>query len=416
MRLLDPAVYAIATALGVGLLIGIERERSKGTGPQRGPGGVRTFALVALAGALAGLAGEGWLVAAGLAVVGAYGTVAYLRASPDDPGLTTEVALVVTYLVGALAMHSSALAAGVGVVVAIVLAARSRLHRFVRERLSERELDDGLLLAAAALVVLPLLPDRAIDPWGVLNPHVIWLLAVLVMAINAAGYVALRTLGVRRGLPLAGLAAGFVSSTATHGAMGSRARAEPQLLGASAAGAALSSVATVVQMLLILGITNLEVLRQLVVPMLLAGVAAVGWGTWNTFHSLRAGGDATVAPGRAFDVRTALVFTGTVTIVMLAAALLTAELGSTGGVVGVIVAGLADTHAAAASGAQLAATGRLEASQAAVAVLGAFSVNSGGKLVVSYATGGTAFGNRVLPGLVAMVALAWLGAWVVSLA
>lgn len=411
---MDPSVYAIATALGAGLLIGIERERSKGTGPDRGPGGVRTFALVALAGALAALAGNAWVVAAGLLVVGGYGAAAYVRSASDDPGLTTEIALAVTFLIGALAVHATMVAAGVGVVVAIVLAARTRLHRFVREKLSERELGDGLLLAAAALVVLPLLPDRAVDPWGVLNPRVIWLLAVLVMAINAAGYVALRTLGVRRGLPLAGLAAGFVSSTATHGAMGSRARAEPQLRGAAVAGAALSSVATVAQLLIVVGVTNAALLRTLAFPMLLAGVAAVAWGVWNTLHSLRAGGDASVAPGRPFDVRTALVFTATVSVVMLAAALLTAELGAAGGIVGVIVAGLADTHAAAASAASLAASGKLDTGHAAVAVLGAFSVNSAGKLLVSYATGGAAFGHRMLPGLVTMVALAWLGAWVVG--
>ncbi len=408
---LPAPVYSIGTALGIGLLIGSERERAKGSGPGRAPGGVRTFTLAALAGVVAALGGGLWLAAAALAVLGAYAIAGYFRTRGDDPGLTTEVALVVTFLLGVLAAEAPALAAGTGVIVAIVLAARTRLHRLVRDQLSGRELGDGLLLAAAALVVLPLLPNRAVDPWGVFNPHVIWLLAVLVMAINAAGYVALRTFGVHRGLPIAGLAAGFVSSTVTHGAMGSRARAQPELLGAAAAGAALSSVATVVQLLLVLAVANAAMLRALLLPMLLAGVAAIAWGAFNTVRSLRSPGDASVAPGRAFDVRTALLFTATVTAVMLIAAVLADQLGPAGGAFGIVVAGLADTHAATASAASLAAGGALDARTGALAALGAFSVNAGGKLVASYATGGRAFGNRVLPGIVLMVALAWLGAW-----
>jgi uncharacterized membrane protein (DUF4010 family) len=411
---LPAPVYAIAAALGIGLLVGSERERSKGTGTDRGPGGIRTFTMAALSGVVAALAGSGWIAAAALGVLGAYAVAAYLRSRAEDPGLTTEVALVVTFLLGVLAARSPALAAGIGVVVAVVLASRSRLHRLVRDQLTDRELADGLLLAAAALVVLPLLPNRAVDPWGVFNPHVIWLLAVLVMAVNAAGYVALRTFGIRRGLPMAGLAAGFVSSTVTHGAMGSRARAQPELLGAAVAGAALSSVATVVQLLLVLAVSNPGMLRALVLPMALAGAAAVAWGALNTFRSLRTAGDAHVAPGRAFEIRTALVFTATVAAVLLIAAVLADQLGAAGGAFGIVVAGLADTHAATASAASLALGGALDARTAVLATLGAFSLNAGGKLVVSYTTGGAAFGNRVLPGILLMVALAWLGAWIAS--
>jgi uncharacterized membrane protein (DUF4010 family) len=411
---LPPPVYSIATALGVGLLVGSERERAKGTTAGRAPGGIRTFALASLAGVASALGGGATLACAALLVVGGFAVAGYLRTRDEDPGLTTEVALVVVFLLGVLAADAPALAAGVGVVVAIVLAARSRLHRLVRDQLSERELADGLLLAAAALVVLPLLPNRTVDPWGAFNPHVVWLLAVLVMAVNAAGYVALRTLGVGRGLPVAGFAAGFVSSMVTHGAMGARAKAQPELLGAAAAGAALSSVATVVQLLGVVAIVNVGIVRLLAVPMLLAGAAAVAWGVVNTLGSLRSPGDAGVAPGRPFELRTALAFTATVSIVMLLAALLADQVGPTGGALGVVVAGLADTHAAAASAASLAAGGSLPLLTAALAALGAYSVNAAAKLVVAYSTGGAAFGNRVLPGLVLSVALAWLGAWLAS--
>ena len=122
-----------------------------------------------------------------------------------------------------------ALAAGLGVAVAVVLSAKSRVHRFVRNVLTAQELHDALLLAAAAAIVLPLLPDRTIDPWGVLNLRKLWLLALLVMAINAGGHIALRSFGARRGLLLAGFAGGFASSTATIASMGTRAREHPEL-------------------------------------------------------------------------------------------------------------------------------------------------------------------------------------------
>ena len=193
-------------ALGVGLLVGIERERSKGRGPGRKPGGIRTFALFALMGGIAGVLGSDWLTAAVVMSAAAFGVAAYLRSTTTDPGLTTEVALVVTTLPGVLAASEPRVATTIGVMVAVILAARSSLHRFVRDTLSAEEAKDGLLLAAAALVVLPLLPDRAIDSYGVLNPRVVWALAVLVMVINGLGYVALRALGAGMGLPLSGLA------------------------------------------------------------------------------------------------------------------------------------------------------------------------------------------------------------------
>ena len=147
----------------------------------------------------------------------------------DDPGLTTEIALIVTTLLGGLSIQKPALAAGLAVTVAGLLAARSRLHHFVRSVITEDELKDALILAGATLVVLPLAPDRPMGPYGALNPHSIWILVILVMAISAAGYVAVRMLGARVGLPIAGLASGFISSTATIGAMAARA-AKPRML------------------------------------------------------------------------------------------------------------------------------------------------------------------------------------------
>ena len=148
---------------------------------------------------------------------------AYWRGHENDPGLTTEITLILTALLGGLSMQQPSLAGGLAVAVAVLLAARSQLHHFVRSVLTEEELIDALIFASATLIVLPLVPDRPMGPYGALNPHSIWILVILIMAISAAGYCAVRLVGARFGLPIAGLASGFISSTATIGAMGARA-------------------------------------------------------------------------------------------------------------------------------------------------------------------------------------------------
>ena len=404
----SPDIVGFAAALGVGLLIGIERERHKGTGPHRKPGGIRTFALFSLAGAIAAAVNNPWLTPATVLAATVFSAVAYNRSADDDPGLTTEIALVVTTLLGILAYRHPETGAGLGVVVAIMLAARSRLHRFVLDQLTEQEVHDGLILAAAALVILPLLPDRTIDPLGAFNPRVIWTLAVLVMSINAAGYVALRAFGAAVGLPLSGFAGGFVSSTATHGAMGSRALADPELLRAGIAGAALSSVATPIFMMIVLTVANRAVMQEMALPMLLSGVGAVAYGglfTWQAVHA----SPHQMELGRPFNPRDALIFTATVTGVIFAAAALEHYFGTAGALVGVSIAGFADTQAAGASAASLAAAGRVTVEQAVIGVLVAFSGNAAMKVVVSWASGRAPFALRVLPGQVLMVGLAWAG-------
>src|SRR5450631_3631972 len=266
MPLIDPVFLNLAVALGIGLLIGAERERRKGSGPSRSPAGIRTFTVASLTGAVSFLVGGQMLLA--LATAGVIGliAVAYWRGPQDDPGLTTEIALIVTLLLGGLSMQRPALAGGLGVTIAILLAAKSRLHRFVAHSLTDDELQDALILAAATLVVLPLVPDSPIGPYGALNPHSIWIIVILVMAISAAGYIAVRILGPRFGVPIAGLASGFISGTATIAAMGERAGRTKDALASAVAGAVLSTLATIVQMALVLAATSVATLGSLTVP------------------------------------------------------------------------------------------------------------------------------------------------------
>lgn len=405
---IDPRLTGLAAALGIGLLIGIERERRKGEGPARAAAGLRTFTLASLLGALAMLLGGGATLAVLAAVVGALAIVSYRRSRDDDPGLTTEIALVLTFMLGALAMHDARLATGVGVVVAIALAARSQLHRFVVRVLSEQEVHDGLLLAAAALVILPLVPDRAVDPLGAINPRTLWTLAVLMMAINACGHIALRAAGPALGLSFAGFASGFVSSTATIAAMGAEARRDPALRAGAVSGAVLSSLATVVYLAVLLAATSPAVLRAMAAPLLAAGVAAAAYGLLIALRSVRTHDGDTPPPGRPFNPRLALLFAATMGLLLLITAFLTDRYGASGAGLAAALAGFADAHSAAAAVASLQAGGRITAEQAVLPILAGFTTNASSKLIVAVTTGDRAFALQVVPGVLLSVGAAWM--------
>jgi uncharacterized membrane protein (DUF4010 family) len=405
---IDPRLTGLAAALGIGLLIGIERERRKGEGPARAAAGLRTFTLASLLGALAMLLGGGATLAVLAAVVGVLAIVSYRRSRDDDPGLTTEIALVLTFMLGALAIHDAPLATGVGVVVAIALAARSQLHRFVVRVLSEQEVHDGLLLAAAALVILPLVPDRAVDPLGAINPRTLWTLAVLMMAINACGHIALRAAGPALGLSFAGFASGFVSSTATIAAMGAEARRNPALRAGAVSGAVLSSLATVVYLALLLAATSPAVLGAMAAPLLAAGVAAAAYGLLIALRSVRTHDGDTPPPGRPFNPRLALLFAATMGALLLLTAFLTDRYGAGGAGIAAALAGFADAHSASAAVAALQASGRITAEQAVLPILAAFTTNACSKLIVALTTGDRGFALQVVPGVLLSVGAAWL--------
>ena len=396
-------VIGLGVALGIGLMIGVERERAKGSGPGREAAGVRTFALLGLVGGLAHLVGD-----VGIAVAGIFVTVAmlasYRRSQATDPGLTTEVAMLATFFLGILAMQATPIAAGLGVIVALVLASKSWLHRFTRQVLSEQELHDLLLLTAAAFVVLPLLPNRTIDPWDAINPHRLWWLVIAVMAVSSAGYVALRVFGSRLGLALAGLAGGFVSSTATIAAMGDKAKASPEASAAFASAGLISNVGTVIQLGVVMAAMSPELLRHAAWPLAAAGVVAVGAAAVASWRAFAIAGDGHGLAGkRPFEPLHVLVFVAILSGIVLLAAIARHYLGAGSLPLVLAASGLADVHAAAASAAQLVATGHVGANQALLAVLAALGTNSLMKCVVAALRGGRHYAMRVIPGIVLMV-------------
>ena len=406
MSFVHPLVVGFLVALGVGLLVGIDRERNKGDGATRQAGGPAH-----LHPGLPGWARRRWrsatrslLAAVALGMV-AFAGLSYWRARDGDPGLTTETALVLTTLLGGLAIKQPEFAAGLGVVVAVLLAARSALHRFVRSVLTDDELRDLLIFAAATLVVLPLLPDKPIGPYGALNLRTVWTIVILVMAVSALGYVAVRlrrpALRPAAGGPGLGLRL-QQRHHRRHGHAGAaragideaRRRRRRAVVGRDRRAA-----------------RHPDRRHQHADPA--GAVAAAGLlgrrrgALWRRLHLVGAEAEDPEARDRRATPsasRTALTFAAILAVVLLVAAAAQDWFGEAGVLVAASAAGFADTHSAAVSVASLVSDGRIKPPQTIIPVLAAFTTNTVTKMVFAVTAGGRIFALYVIPGLLLMLA------------
>lgn len=407
----------LAVALGIGLLIGAERERKKAdTGERRkdnagtsAVAGVRTFTIASLLGAVS-MAINPWLLMVSIVCLTIFVTSASFVSKNDNPSLTTEVSLILTVILGGLAMSEAGLAASLAVAVAILLAAKEPIHWFVRGAVTKDEMNDFFILAAATLIVLPIVPNALIGPFDAINPRNLWLIVILVMLIGALSHLALRLLGSKAGLPVVGLVSGFISSIATIGAMGSRATKTPELMGSAVAGATLSCLSTVLQLSLLLVAIHPPTLYALAWPMLFGGVSIAVYGLVVTLSSFHHNGITMDDLGRSFSVKTAIMLAAIIALALLASAALNTWFGQAGLVIASGVAGLADAHAATISVASLALADKLLAADAVIAILVAFSVNAFSKVVAATITGGREFAQKVTLGIAIQVAAIWI-AW-----
>ena len=276
-------VWNFTAALLIGALIGIEREKHKREGEREGSiGGLRTFILFALIGALGGWLSERfdfpWLLVFTLLSVVAPVVASYQIAARNDAdalGLSTELAAIATTLLGALAaLGYRELAAAFGVAVAAILAYKQPLHGLV-DRLDRDDIYAGLRLSIATFIVLPLLPNRTVDPWDALNPWSLWLLVLLISGLSLVGYVATRLLGQQRGIALTGLTGGLVSSTAVTLALArqSREKAYAKSAYALATGTLIAWTVMFGRVLIAVAIVNRGLLKPLLPPMIAMAVA-----------------------------------------------------------------------------------------------------------------------------------------------
>lgn len=406
MRLFALAEVRLLVALALGVMIGTERERRMAEQGEQEPAGMRTFGLVALLGAVLATYFSPVGVALGGAFVGAAALVGYLRTTSEerqgDRGLTTEIGMVLTYALGALATVRPGTASALAVVTTAVLALRRKLHALAIEALTEQELLDAVFFGLAALVVLPLLPDRALV-FGV-SPFTVWRLVVVVMGLSGVGYVAQRIVGARYGFAIAGFASGFVSAAATVASMGGHARRAPKLERSAIAGASCAGIATVVQLFAVVAAASERALRLALVPLLAALVASVAYGVAFAVRAAR-GADVEPARGRPFDLRLAVGFALLVSIVTVVARFVHDRFGAAGLLAAAGIAGFADAHAAAGSVAATVDT--LSPRVLSAGVLVAYSTNAATKIVIAFSSGPRRYAAGVAAGVLLAVASAW---------
>lgn len=397
-----PNTFAsLLAALGLGVLIGAVRQRQH---PDT-LAGLRTHGLAGLLGAVAYTVGEPVFLVL-LALIAGLVLISYWRESEHDIGLTGEVALVLTVLLGALSCRQPVLAVGLGVVTASLLYAKASLHRFAEQVLSEREVHDGLVLLASALVVLPLLPDHPLGPYDSFNPSLLWRLVVLVMAISALGHVALRLVGARWGLALAGFFAGYVSSTAAVAGFGQRVRETPAVLRPAVGAAMFACLASLTLLVPVLLAVAPEVLPAIAMELLAAGAVLLAGGLLGMGGPVSATLPAPTSEERMFQLGQALLFAAVIATVLFVAALMHAWLGARGALVAAMIAALAELHAAAASVAQLYASANLSLMQVRWGFVGLLAASVVSRGAVAAFSGGRAYGLRVGVGLALMLAAA----------
>lgn len=405
----EPSLYSFAVSIGIGLIIGLERERRKGSGPTRDVAGIRTFAVTALLGAVSVTIGGQIVLALCALCVGGLVVSANCQRQNEDPGLTTEIALLLTLLLGAFSMSNPQYAAGLAVILVVLLASRGKLHHFVKKVLTERELRDALILAASALVVLPLMPDRYIGPFDAINLRTIWLIVILMMSMSAAGYIAVRTIGPKYGLPIAGLASGFVSSVGTIASMASLAKRHPKLIRPAISGATFSSVATMVQMGIILSTISPPTFQRMIIPLLFGSLTASIYGLVFALKNDSKTTPESTPAGRAFSVPTTLLFAFLMSAVLIISVALRSWYGEAGFMAATITAGFIDSHAASASTATLVTANKITIGTATFAIVGILMSNTITKLGAACLLGFSSFAVRVILGLLLILASVWIG-------
>lgn len=398
-------VERLGVALAIGLLIGLERgwqARLEQEGERTA--GFRTHALASLLGAVLAaiskvLDGSGALtLALGFVAFSAAITVFRYRETDHEGtfGATTVVASMLSFALGAFAMIGDMqIAAGLGVVVAGLLALKAVLHDWLK-RISWVELRSVLLLLAMTFILLPLLPNRPVDPWQMLNPFEIWLMTVMIAAISFTGYVAIRLAGERFGIIMTGLAGGLVSSTAVTLTLAGLVRDGKAGLAASVAGALVASATMMARVLVVVAIVQPLLLWRVGLPIGMAGlVLAVVARTYAIQHVAERSGHDALQMQNPFEMATVLKFGCLLTVITALSKVIVTVGGAAGAYMLAALSGIADVDAIVLSVLRLSGAG-LPIEVAARAILIVVAVNSVAKAVMAWVVGGASMGRVML--------------------
>jgi uncharacterized membrane protein (DUF4010 family) len=419
------AMIALGVAVAAGGLIGAERQRAH-AGREGGDfGGVRTFPLLAIAGVVGALLGQvlgTWVIGAMLAAVVLALGVAQARAKSDDVGVSSEIAAIITFGLGVLCATPALMqgserylvVAGIAAVTMALLALKRPLHGFIAQ-VSSDDVYATVKFVLLAVVVLPLLPDRTFGPLAVLNPRKVGLMIALVAGVSFAGYVAARLVGSRRGLLLAGLLGGLVSSTALTLALSARAKAQPALTRLCGIGIVAGCATMFPRLLIVVGLVHFPTLLKLAPTLGAMTVVGYAGAVLAYFRGARDDSREDIAFRNPFELSEAIKFGLVYAVVLLVAKAAHQYTGSVGIYASAALAGIADVDAISLSLAELERSGSLEGVAAPAIALAAL-VNTVVKTILATSLGGKALGLRVAPTLLAATAAGAITLAVTSIA
>lgn len=401
-----PLLQGLGIALGIGLLIGLERGWHGRAAADGGRvAGVRTFGLLSLMGGVCALLSEhygAWVLLGGILGVALLIAAGYWLGVKRDPaiGITTEVAALLTFVLGAAAVAGFPyVAVAAAVVTTILLGTKSLLHEGVA-RLSQEELYAIFKLLLIALVLLPILPDGQYGPWGALNPYVIGWLILLLAGLSFVGYFAIGLLGPQRGILWTGFFGGLLSSTALTLNFSRLGRQRRQLSDLLAIGILIASATMFPRVLVEIAVVNpglLAALSPVLVAVTSVAYAGAFWLWWRGRQSFGAGvaPDADLGLRNPFELGSALRLGLLLVVIMVLARVLAQIWGDAGVYVLSAVSGLADVDALVLSLAKMAAQQDLSHSVATQGIVIAIVVNSLVKNLLAFAIGGVALGRQV---------------------
>ncbi len=419
--------WRFGVALLIGALVGLEREFAQQKQGEPDFAGIRTFSLIGLLGAVTASLSQEFeslsiaLVAFGgliLLTVASY--VGDVIRTKEEEGITTEVSVMLAYLFGAMVVWDKAeIAISLAVVTALLLSLKGRLHEAIR-RMHAEDLRVTLQFGLVAAVVLPLLPDRAIDPLGVVNPFQVWLLVVFVSGIGFAGYILMKVLGAEQGISLTGLLGGLVSSTATTLSFSTRSKETPSLSSHFAQAIVITSSVMFPRIAIEVLVVYSPLLRYVIVPlaaMLGAGVIAVILMWRRHRQEEEIGDEKAVELKNPLKLSTAIMFGLVFAVVLIVVELAQGFFGAAGVYVASVITGLTDVDAITLSVSELAGSGQIAPQVAGTAVIVAALTNTIVKAGIAYSVGSPqlrrvivrVFGATVAVGIVSVVVLQFAG-------
>lgn len=396
-------VEAFATALGIGLLIGMERERRSDSAA-----GLRTFSLVSMLGCLFALlaehSGGPWLLAVGLIVLALSMIASNFSAQQEEQyrGFTSEAAIIVTYGLGAAVWLGYAqVAVMLALTTTMLLYFKTELKAF-SESMTAKDINSMLQFGVLALVILPILPDGNLGPYGAINPRQVWWLVVLISGLALAGYLALRIVGTQHGAALLGIFGGLASSTATTMMFSRHANEHPHLVRMSALVILIANVMVMLRLAVIAGLLAPALLPS-IATVFICGIApgilmaAHGW------KILQTAGELPVPEVKnPTELKTALTFGALYALILLAAAWLQDIAGSSGLYIVALASGLTDADASVLSTLRMFNLERIGGQDAVIAATLALLANLVFKIGLLISIGGKPLARHALPGLLSI--------------